>query len=554
MRELRLKFIFLGIFTFALIIVGRLYYLQVIKKEYYQALAQGQHKIIKETVGERGRIFLRGGEIAATNKKGKFLYVCPKEIKEKRKTARLLAEISNLSEEDIFKKVSENNFFQLIKKRITKEEIKKLEKMDLKGVYLGEKNIRFYPYKELLAHITGFVNQDNIGQYGIEGYYQKELKGKSKIEEKLTTPFKYLNLFSSKDTIKGKDIYLTIDYYIQFQSEKLLEEAKEEFKIRSGQIIVAEPFSGEILAMVSLPSYNPNKYFEYAKEGNLEIFKNPTIQELYEPGSVLKPVVMAGAINEGRVTPETTFFDKGYVNVQGRIIRNWKKRVYGESSMSKILERSINTGAVFLEQKLGEELFLEYLKRFGFFEKTGIDLEGEIFSENSNLKKTNKINLATASFGQGIAITPIQLVRAFCAIANGGKLVKPHLRKGNVEIQNPQVISPKTATIVTNMLVNVVEKGYGKKAKIPGYYIAGKTGTAQIPWPALGIEKPGYSKETIHSFIGFAPAYNPKFLIYVKLNQPKGVSASEVSATKVFKKLAKYIIDYWKIAPDYERE
>ncbi len=550
MKNLRFKIIFFLILFFSLTLVFRLYFLQVKKSQYYQALAQGQHKILKRETGERGKIYFRGGEILATNKKEKFLYICPKEIKEKEKIAKLLSEVLNLPLKEMKKKVFEENCFQLIKNRVSEKEFLALK--DLKGVYFGQKDFRFYPQKEIACHIVGFVNAQGKGQYGIEGYYDNILRGKEVLKEKLLTPWKYLAVFAQKESKKGKDIFLTIDYNIQFQAEKLLREAKEKLKITEGQIIVSDPNTGEILAMASFPSFDPNRFFEYAQEEKWEIFKNPNIQELYEPGSVLKPIVMAGALNEGKITSQMTFFDKGFVKIEGKIIRNWQNKIWGESSMSKILEKSINTGAVFVEQKLGERLFLEYLKRFGFFEKTGIDLEGEVFSENEQLMTLKKINLATASFGQGIVITPIQLVRAYGAIANGGKLIKPRITKGEIEIQNPRVISETVAKELTKMLVNVVEKGYGKRAKIPGYFIAGKTGTAQIPWPALGIKKAGYSDKTIHSFLGFFPAYDPKFLIYVKLNEPKGVIGSGLSATLIFKKLAKYIIAYKEIPPDYE--
>lgn len=229
--------------------------------------------------------------------------------------------------------------------------------------------------------------------------------------------------------------------------------------------------------------------------------------------------------------------------------------------MTDVLEESINTGAVFVQEKLGEDLFLKYLEKFGFFEKTDIDLQGEVFSLNENLKQGYKRDFAVASFGQGIQITPIQLVRAFGAIANGGKLMKPYLadkvfKNGKIVESSPavvrdNVISSKTASELSAMMVSVVEKGSGKAAKIPGYYIAGKTGTAQVSFSALDINKKGYSDKTWQSFIGFAPAFNARFVILVKLDDPAAKTA-EYSAVPIFKELAKYIIDYLEIPPDYE--
>ena len=225
--------------------------------------------------------------------------------------------------------------------------------------------------------------------------------------------------------------------------------------------------------------------------------------------------------------------------------------------MNQVLEKSINTGAVFAGEQLGHQDFLDYVKKFGFFEKTGVDLQGEVFSENLEFKKGYEINFANASFGQGIEMTPIQLVRAFAAIANGGKLVAPHI----IERTEPsipfsfkegrQVISQSTSAELTAMLTSVVENGFAKKAGIEGYYVAGKTGTAQVSWPALGIPRKGYSEKTIQTFIGFAPAFNPKFLIMVKLDDP-GTKTAEYSAIPIFQELAQYIINYWEIPPDYQ--
>ena len=550
MKTLRINLIFFLTLIFAMAIISRLYFLQVLKGDYYQALAQGQQKVIRTDSGERGRIFFKSGQVLATNERWKFLYVSPREIKDKEGTAKLISEVLNLAETEIREKIEKENYFELVKKRVTKEEIESLK--NLEGVYFGESNFRNYPQGTLASHLVGFLNEDSEGQYGLEGYYNQILRGKEKLQENLRTPWGYLTAFAEEGPERGVDIFLTIDYNIQFQAEKLLEEAKEELNIEAGQLIVIEPKTGKILALTDFPNFDPNRYQEYANEKKLDIFQNSAIQKIYEPGSVLKPITMAAAISEGKVSPETTYIDRGYVQVGGYTLRNWQHQVWGEASMTKVLEKSINTGAVFVEQQLGDKLFLEYLEKFGFFEKTGINLQGEIFSENKEFKKGYKINFATASFGQGITMTPIQLVRAFCAIANDGKLVRPHLVERQSEPPAKQVISPKTASQLTTMMVSVVEQGYGKRAKIPGYYIAGKTGTAQIPWSALGINKSGYSEKTIHSFIGFGPAFEPKFLISVKLDNPQGIIGSAVSATIIFQKLAKYIIDYWQIPPDYE--
>ncbi|MCD6402245.1 penicillin-binding protein 2, partial [bacterium] len=372
---------------------------------------------------------------------------------------------------------------------------------------------------------------------------------------------KYNNILFQEEKSRGDDILLNLDYKIQFMAEKLLAEDGKELGIDSGQIIVIEPETGKILALANFPNFNPNQYKEFAKK-DLSIFQNAVTQKIFEPGSVFKPITFAAALNEEKITPETTYVDTGKVVINGWPIRNYGNRVYGETPMTEVLEKSINTGAVFVEDKIGHKTFLDYVGRFGFFEKTNIDLP-EIASENKELKKGYEVNFATASFGQGIEVTPIQLVRAYCAIANGGKLVRPYLvnkildKKGRVleeiqpEISESSIISQKAARELTAMLVNVVERGFAKRAQIKGYYIAGKTGTAMIPWSSLDIDKKGYSEKTWQSFIGYFPAFDPKILILVKLDNP-ATKTAEYSAVPIFRKLAEFIINYQQIPPDYQ--
>jgi len=558
MREWRLKLIFFFVVVFGLSIIARLYFLEVISGDYYRALAQGQQKTVKR-ISERGRIFFKGGQILATNKKGKYLFISPKEISDKETTAKEISEIVGLPEKEILKKTMEDNYFELIKKRLTLDEAEKLKKQKLKGVYLGDTIFRDYPQGLFASQVVGFLNDAGEGQYGVEGYYDQSLKGEKKIEG-LKTPWGQLTSLINNNS-NATDIWLTIDYPIQFKAEELLKKAKDDFDIRSGQIIVIEPNTGKILALANFPNFDPNKYEEYALAKKTVIFQNSAIQKLFEPGSCFKPITMAAALEEGKVTPETIYEDKGVVWLNGRPIYNFARKKWGKRTMTEVLEKSINTGAIFAERKLGNEEFLKYIKKFGILEATGIDLEGEVFSKNRRLAKGRDIDFATASFGQGIEMTPIQLVRAFCAIANGGKMVRPYVaerfsQNGKVFKTKPlieaqEVISSKTAYQLTKMLVSVVENGFGKKAKIPGYYVAGKTGTSQIPFSALGINRKGYSNETWQSFIGFAPAYDPKFLILVKLDNPKSRS-SEYSAVPIFHDLARYIIDYRQIPPDYQ--
>jgi cell division protein FtsI/penicillin-binding protein 2 len=521
MKNLRENLILSFILIFSIVLITRLFYLQIIKGNYYRALSFGLHDSFSENQVKRGEIFFSGGEPLALNKEYFVLFALPNKVQEKEKTAKILSEILKMNEKEILEKINNDKKFVIIKENLNEEELEKIKKLNLDGVFIESKIGRYYPQKNMASNIVGFVDTDGNGRYGLEEYYDEVLK-------------------------KGENLILTIDYRIQYEAEKLLEKANENLEIEGGQIIVAEPNSGKILAFANFPNFDPNSYNEFAK--NLEIFKNPGTQNLFEPGSVFKPITMAAALEEGKITPQTTYRDPGEIRINGWVIRNYGNRVYpGEITMTEVLEKSINTGAVFAKNQIENSTFLNYLQNFGFFEKTGIDLP-EIYSENRELKNGREVNFATASFGQGVAITPIQLLRAYCAIANGGKMVTPYLVENfKKESEQRKILSQKTVSQLTSMLVSVVEKGFGKKAKVQGYYIAGKTGTALQPL----FGKKGYSEKTWQTFIGFFPAYNPKVVILVKLDNPKTKTA-EYSAVPIFHDLADYIIRLYQIPPDYE--
>jgi cell division protein FtsI/penicillin-binding protein 2 len=559
MSKGRLVFALLLTISIGAAIVGRLFLVQIIKGDYYKALAMGQQKSFSSIPAKRGEIFFRGGEELATNQIINSAYLVPNEVKNKAETAQMLAEVLDLKEESVKEKLAKDSLYELLKNKLTPQEIEKLTRLNITGVYLGQELLRFYPQGDLCSQTIGFVDKDHQGQYGLEGFWQKTLgEREGTLEEEKGLGNLTIFSLSKEEAQNGSDLVLTLDYQIQFMAEKLLKDAKTKLAFDSATIIVIDPTSGEILALANDPGFDPNHYGE---EKNLANFQNSAIQKLFEPGSVFKPITMASAIQENKITPQTTYIDKGVVKIGNTPIYNYANRTYGENTMTQVLEKSINTGAVWAFQQLGSELFLKYLEKFDLFEKTGVDLQGEVFSQNLEFKKGYDINFATASFGQGIDITPIQLVKAFSAIANGGKMVKPHLVKeiidenGNAKEILPEIssniISQKTSSEVVTMMMSVVDNGYGKRAKIPGYFIAGKTGTAQVSWPSLGIQKAGYSDKTIQSFIGFAPALNPKFLILVKLDNPNEKTA-EYSAVPIFHDLARYIIDLKQIPPDYE--
>ena len=539
MASWRINLILIFFFLFGLTLVGRLFYIQIIKEDYHKALAQGFYSTEKQVIGERGKVFFRGGEPLAVNIDWPIVFSMPVEIEEKEVVAEKLSQVLSLEKSFILEKIEKDSLYEPIKKRITDQEIKEIEELNLKGVYLKRERGRYYPQEDFASQLIGFIDVDGQGQYGIESHYNGILEGKR--------------------NEPGQDIFLTVDYSIQFKAEELLKQAKENLNIESGEIIVIKPDSGEILALANFPNFNPN---QYSKISDFKIFKNSSTQKIFEPGSVFKPITFAGALEEEKITPQTVYQDTGLVKIGGRTISNYGKRTWGEQTMTEVLEKSINTGAVFVEKKLGHDNFLKYLDSFGFFKPTGIDFP-EVYSENREFKKGYEVNFATVSFGQGIEVTPIQLVRAFTAIANGGKMVRPYFVKNIInskekieiepKIEEELILSSKAIAQLTAMMVSVTENGFAKTARIPGYYVAGKTGTAQIAWSSLGENKSGYSNKTWQSFIGFAPAFNPEFVILVKLDNPEARTA-EYSATPIFQELATYILNYYQVPPDYNVE
>ncbi|MAF43834.1 MAG: hypothetical protein CMI54_06690 [Parcubacteria group bacterium] len=568
MKYWRINLILILIFIFGAAVMARLIFLQIIDHEFYSALAKGQQKVFARELGDRGDIFSQDKNDnlykLATNKEWSLVYISPKEQsfspKELKETSAILGQILNISEDIILEKFKKDSLYELIKTKLTDKEVDDLEGVNLAGVYLRIETGRYYPQEDFLSQVVGFLGGGGDGQYGIEEYWDKVLKGETLTLEGEKGPGGFF--FFNQEASSGADLVLTIDYNVQYQAEKLLKNAKKNLDIERGQIIVMDPSSGEIISLANFPNFDPNEYEDYALKGNLEIFQNGAIQKIFEPGSVFKAITTAAALNENKIDHQMTYIDQGKVKIGGYTIYNYDERVWGERTMTEVLERSINTGAVFIQSKIAHSVFLNYIERFGIFNKTGIDLPGEVFSQNEELKKGYEINFATASFGQGIDMTPLGLVRAYSVIANDGKLVVPYIvekitkddkiiETNQPQISKERVISSETSSKLSAMLVSVVENGFTKSARIPGYYIAGKTGTSQISWSALGVKKSGYSEKTIQSFIGFFPAFNPQFLILVKLDDPETKTA-EYSAVPVFQELAKYIIDYYQIPPDYE--
>lgn len=545
-------------------VVGRLAYLQIYQHGFYKALASGQRIQSEPAKGDRGSIVLEdasGQEYTlALDLPVPYLFASPAEVEDPPRAAEVLAQVFGIEEDAVRKGLSagDGSQFFMIKRELTDEEASQAAALGIPGVYVGMRIERVYPQGSLASHAAGFVNRNGEGQYGVEEYYQEDLRGREGLQHVPRNPAQYLVSGSWNTAEKGSDIRLSLDYSLQTMAEAELDRAQEELGAEDGLVIIADPRDGAIRALAVSPRFDPNKY---ESVDSLFQFQNPAHQQLYEPGSTFKPLTMAMAIEEGAIEPDTSYTDTGSITIGKYTIRNYNDRSFGRQTMTQVLEFSINTGAVFAQRLLGDRPFLSYMERFGLFEPTGIDLAGEAYSRNQELKKGYEVNYATASFGQGVEITPVQLVRAYSALANGGRLPFLHTassveRKGTV-VRNidpgpgPRVISRETASKVTGMLVQVIEDGYSKSARIPGYSIAGKTGTSQISWSSMGVDKPGYSDKTVQSFIGYVPAYDPQFVVLVKLGNPRTRTA-EYSALPIFRNITQFLITSYQIPPDYD--
>ena len=421
---------------------------------------------------------------------------------------------------------------------------------------------RYYPEKEIGSHIIGFVsNVDNqeVGRYGLEDFFNEELAGKAGYLKSEKAGKSETVIVNNREYVKpenGSDLILTIDRNIQFVACEKLKEAVKKHDADSGSVVVMNPKTGAIIAMCSVPDFDPNNYKDVSDIG---VFNNPVIFEQYEPGSVFKTVTMSIAIDQNKVSPATLFNDTGEIMIAGwnKPIRNSdfsSKGSHGMVDMNYVLENSLNTGSIFAMRQAGPTVFADYVKNYGFGEKTGIELGSESSGNINNLlkPKIKEIDAATASFGQGIAVTSLQMIMPYQAIANKGAMMKPHIVESIVrsdgkreDIQPQQirrVISAQTAATMSAMLTNVVEKGHSSKAYIEGYYIGGKTGTAQIPGPG------GYLKDQyIHTFVGIAPIENPAFVMLTKMDNPKDVVYAEGSVVPLWKDIADFILKYYQI-------
>ena len=533
----------LGILIFGLFgyLLTGLYRLQIQNGDLYAARAANQIALAGLLKSSRGSIYItdKDGEHipVALNRAYPAIIAAPAEIANPDEVMDTFADFLKIDRVKLSELLSKKgDLYEIVKSRVTEEEVQSVRQVGFKGIYIDEQESRFYPFNELGAHLIGFLGPDDAGgfsgKYGIEAMYEDALKGVEGRAEK----DQYAR------PVLGQDIFLTIDRNIQERAEEILGTLVTTYGAKGGTVIVEEPKTGKILAFGNYPTFNPNTYNNFP----LSRFLNPAVQAIYEPGSILKVVTMSAGIDSGAITPQTTYVDYGEARVKDRVIKNFDGKTYGLSTMTEVIEHSINTGAVFAEKATGHETFYSYLTQFGFGEKTGVGLPGELKGSLKPLASSPKsdVQYATASFGQGISVTPIQLLQAVAAIANNGVLMKPILLVEDAPTVVRRVVSETTAKQVTDMMISAVEEG--KIAGIPEYRIAGKTGTAQVPDFARG----GYSKDVVNTYIGFGPASNPRFIILIKIDQPEGALLAGQTVVPAFRELAQFILNYHNIPPD----
>jgi cell division protein FtsI/penicillin-binding protein 2 len=560
----RLRWLTILTLGFAGLLVIRFFSVQVVQHGFYTALAQGQHSIFQKLFPERGEILAREPDGSlfplATNRDLNLLYAVPTQVEKPEEAAKALAPLLGKPEDELLPRLSKaDDIYEPLAHELNDDQRAKIEALNLKGIAFAPERTRYYPDGPTAGHLLGFwgfSGDERQGQYGLEGYFENELKGSPghlAAERDAGGRLIPIGDQSFVPAQNGDDIILTIDRTVQFKACSALSAAVERHGASGGSLIILDPKTGKILALCGAPTFDPNNYREVE---DISAYLNPAVNTTYEPGSVMKAITMAAAIDQGKVTPDSTYVDEGKKVIGKYTIKNSDGKAHGVQTMTQVLEESLNTGAIYAMEQVGPETFRRYIQNFGFGAKTGLTLAGEGSGNISSLSQKGEIYPATGSFGQGITTTPIQLAQAFGAIANHGMMMKPYLvdeivKAGNVRVKTEpvsvrQVISSKTATTISAMLANVVKNGHGTRAAVPGYFIAGKTGTAQIPLK----DRAGYDPDnTIGTFAGFGPVEDPRFVMIVKIDEPKDVQFAESTAAPLFGEVATFLLHYLDIPP-----
>lgn len=551
--------IFLGLF-----VVGRLFLLQIVNQKSFKERAERQYLTPVSESFDRGTIYFSKKDgttmAAATVSSGFKVAIEPAKLKDIEQVYSTINAVVSIEKEPFISKANKKaDPYEEVALKLNQEQADQILKEKLPGVSLYRQKWRFYPGGELASKAIGFVSykeNELLGRYGLERYYNDVL---SRGENNFYVNF-FAEIFTNiqstlfKNKTATGDIVTTIEPTVQSQLENLISEIDQKWSSDAVGGLIMDPKTGEIIAMAHVPTFDLN---EYGKETNVSVYSNPFSQDVYEMGSIVKPLVMAGAIDANVLTPQTTYVDNtGFTKVQDRTFYNFDKKGRGKATMQDVLNQSLNTGMIFVQQKMGKGTFRNYLlDRYKLGEKTGVDLPGEASGLVGGLKSQNDVNYAAASFGQGIATSPLAIVRAYSSLANGGHLVTPHLAK-EIKQENgltktlkfpigEPILSTETTSTITNMLVTVVDKGYGRG--LEHYSVAAKTGTAQMARPdGSGY----YDDRNFHSLIGYFPAYEPRFVLYLFNNYPKGASFSSQTLADPFFEMVQFMTSYYELTPD----
>ena len=545
-----------------LVLLGRLAYWQVWRHGDMSRLAAAYHDDTITLAAVRGDILDRNGALLVTNTQVFSIFASPDQISasDRQDIANRLAPLLQLPANDILTRLATTRKFVYLARRVPASLAQQLDKLRLPGIGKIAETQRSYvdggvAGTSLAANLLGFANNEGVGNYGVEGYYDRTLHGQDGFEatvRDLANRPIVLSDRQRKDPVNGMTLQLSLDSTIQVVAERALADGVQKYQAESGSLIIMEPNTGRIVAWADVPSYNANAFATTPTEQ----FRDPIVSDLYEPGSVMKVVTLSGSLDSHAITPDYRFNETGTAVVGGFAIHNWDGRAHGMVTMTQVLANSLNVGAIKAEQLEGPASFYQYLQKFGIGAPTGVDLAGETSAPLADLSKWKASQLATASFGQGVDTTAIEMLAAVNVVATGGNFVWPHVVDQMIDsngVRHPvqarvvrQVISPKTAQQMQQMMVTVVEHGSGFAGRIDGFKnrIAGKTGTASIP------ENGTYAKDqTIGSFVGFLPVDHPQFIMLVITRKPRVLFEGAYVAAPIWKTVASALITQWQIAP-----
>lgn len=537
-------------------LVVRLFFLQVLWHDFFLDKATRQHRFSMTLQPKRGKILDRKGRDLATSIPVKSFYAVPGEIRDVPKTAKILAKVFDMKEKDILDRITRKKSFIWLKRRLNESEAEKIISLKVKGVYFLEESKRVYPGHQLLSHVLGFTDLDEKGLEGLELRFDKYLRGKPgwRLAEhdakgkEILTPLKY-----EVDPRDGMNLVLTIDAAIQTMAEEELDEIMKRYNPESATMVIMDPQSGDILALANRPAYDLNQ------AGNIapDLRRNRAVTDFFEPGSTFKPFVASAALEEGVVKLTDKFYcEQGAFKVARHILHD--AHSYGTLSVKEIISKSSNIGMAKVGLRLGAQRLYNYVRRFGFGDATGIELPGEVGGWVHPVPRWSKLTPYMMSMGQELTVTAMQMTRAYCILANGGKVIKPRIvskiedAEGRViyEAKNSvhdQILSEQTVKNITDAMEEVVStEGTGLNAKVEGYAVAGKTGTAQKINPGGGYSHSKF----VSSFIGFLPADRPEAVISVIVNEPKFFHYGGTVAAPSFKQIARSLMRYMEVPPE----